>query len=29
MAYNNNGLLRFLDAQNKLYLTALDEIKKW
>ncbi|QLC65039.1 DUF1810 domain-containing protein [Flavobacterium sp. LPB0248] len=27
MAYNNNGLLRFLDAQNKLYLTALDEIK--
>lgn len=28
MAYNNNGLLRFLDAQNKLYLTALDEIKK-
>ncbi|UPZ14183.1 DUF1810 domain-containing protein [Flavobacterium humidisoli] len=28
MAYNTNGLLRFLDAQNKLYLTALDEIKK-
>ncbi|MBL0737539.1 DUF1810 domain-containing protein [Flavobacterium sp. GN10] len=28
MAYNNNGLLRFLDAQNKLYLTALNEIKK-
>lgn len=28
MDYNNNGLLRFLDAQNKLYLTALDEIKK-
>ncbi|EJG02685.1 DUF1810 domain-containing protein [Flavobacterium sp. F52] len=27
MDYNNNGLLRFLDAQNKLYLTALDEIK--
>ncbi|WP_433830007.1 DUF1810 domain-containing protein [Flavobacterium anhuiense] len=27
MAYNNNGLLRFLDAQNKLYLTALEEIK--
>ncbi len=27
MAYNNNELLRFLDAQNKLYLTALDEIK--
>lgn len=28
MAYNNKELLRFLDAQNKLYLTALDEIKK-
>ncbi|SEO15484.1 Uncharacterized protein, DUF1810 family [Flavobacterium sp. CF108] len=28
MAYNNTELLRFLDAQNKLYLTALDEIKK-
>ncbi|MDR6762182.1 uncharacterized protein (DUF1810 family) [Flavobacterium sp. 2755] len=28
MAYNNNELLRFLDAQNKLYLTALNEIKK-
>lgn len=28
MAYNNNGLLRFLDAQNKLYLTALEEVKK-
>ncbi|MCR4029899.1 MULTISPECIES: DUF1810 domain-containing protein [Flavobacterium] len=27
MTYNNNELLRFLDAQNKLYLTALDEIK--
>lgn len=27
MAYNNSELLRFLDAQNKLYLTALDEIK--
>lgn len=26
MTYNNE-LLRFLDAQNKLYLTALDEIK--
>ncbi|MBF4491306.1 DUF1810 domain-containing protein [Flavobacterium sp. JLP] len=28
MAYNTNELLRFLDAQNKLYLVALDEIKK-
>jgi len=28
MAYSNNDLLRFLDAQNKLYLTALSEIKK-
>ena len=28
MSYNTNGLLRFLDAQNKLYLTALNEIKK-
>ncbi|SHG28915.1 DUF1810 domain-containing protein [Flavobacterium defluvii] len=28
MAYNNKELLRFLDAQNKLYLTALEEIKK-
>ncbi|KRB56547.1 DUF1810 domain-containing protein [Flavobacterium sp. Root186] len=28
MAYSNNDLARFLDAQNKLYLTALAEIKK-
>ncbi|KQB40271.1 DUF1810 domain-containing protein [Flavobacterium aquidurense] len=28
MAYSNNDLLRFLDAQNKLYLTAFSEIKK-
>lgn len=28
MAYNNKELLRFLDAQNKLYLSALSEIKK-
>jgi len=28
MTYNNNELVRFLDAQNKLYLVALDEIKK-
>ena len=28
MAYNTKELVRFLDAQNKLYLTALDEIKK-
>ncbi|MFH7002018.1 DUF1810 domain-containing protein [Flavobacterium bizetiae] len=28
MAYNNKGLVRFLDAQNKLYLSALSEIKK-
>ncbi|MEG0851234.1 DUF1810 domain-containing protein [Flavobacterium plurextorum] len=28
MAYSNNDLARFLDAQNKLYLTALSEIKK-
>lgn len=28
MAHSNNDLLRFLDAQNKLYLTALSEIKK-
>ncbi|SEP21188.1 Uncharacterized protein, DUF1810 family [Flavobacterium sp. CF108] len=28
MAYSNNDLSRFLDAQNKLYLTALAEIKK-
>ena len=28
MAYSNNDLMRFLDAQNKLYLTALAEIKK-
>ncbi|MBS7254193.1 DUF1810 domain-containing protein [Flavobacterium branchiicola] len=27
MAYNNNELMRFLDAQNKLYLSALSEIK--
>jgi len=28
MAYSNNDITRFLDAQNKLYLTALSEIKK-
>ncbi|MBE8724295.1 DUF1810 domain-containing protein [Flavobacterium hungaricum] len=28
MAYNNKELVRFLDAQNKLYLAALSEIKK-
>jgi uncharacterized protein (DUF1810 family) len=28
MAYPNNDLSRFLDAQNKLYLTALSEINK-
>ena len=28
MAYSNNDLARFLDAQNKLYLTALSEISK-
>ncbi|KUJ62379.1 calpastatin [Flavobacteriaceae bacterium CRH] len=28
MAYANNDLTRFLDAQNKLYLTAVSEIKK-
>lgn len=28
MVHSNNDLLRFLDAQNKLYLTALSEIKK-
>ena len=28
MAYSNNDLARFLDAQNKLYLTALSEIGK-
>ena len=28
MAYSNNDLMRFLDAQNKLYLTAYSEIKK-
>jgi len=28
MTYANNDLIRFLDAQNKLYLTALSEIKK-
>jgi len=28
MAYNTNDLMRFLDAQNKLYLVALAEIKK-
>ena len=28
MAYTNNDLTRFLDAQNKLYLTAYSEIKK-
>ncbi|WP_428229374.1 DUF1810 domain-containing protein [Flavobacterium sp.] len=28
MAYNTKELVRFLDAQNKLYLAALSEIKK-
>lgn len=28
MAYSNNDLTRFLDAQNKLYLTAFSEIRK-
>ncbi|WP_428228490.1 DUF1810 domain-containing protein [Flavobacterium sp.] len=28
MAYSNTDITRFLDAQNKLYLTALSEIKK-
>jgi uncharacterized protein (DUF1810 family) len=28
MTYSNNDLTRFLDAQNKLYLTAFSEIKK-
>lgn len=28
MIYAKNDLTRFLDAQNKLYLTALSEIKK-
>ena len=28
MAYANNDLTRFLDAQNKLYLTAYSELKK-
>jgi uncharacterized protein (DUF1810 family) len=28
MAYENNDLTRFLDAQNKLYLTAYSELKK-
>jgi len=28
MAYSNNDLTRFLDAQNKLYLTAFSEITK-
>lgn len=28
MTYGNNDLTRFLDAQNKLYLTAFSEIKK-
>lgn len=28
MVYNNKELIRFLDAQNKLYLSALSEIKK-
>ncbi|KFF05505.1 DUF1810 domain-containing protein [Flavobacterium reichenbachii] len=28
MAYANNDLIRFLDAQNKLYLTAYSELKK-
>lgn len=28
MTYSNTDLPRFLDAQNKLYLTAFSEIKK-
>lgn len=28
MTYSNTDLTRFLDAQNKLYLTAFSEIKK-
>lgn len=28
MAYSNTDLMRFLEAQNKMYLTALSEIKK-
>jgi len=28
MAYSNTDLVRFLDAQNKLYLTAFSEIEK-
>jgi len=28
MAYTNTDLIRFLDAQNKLYLTAYSELKK-
>jgi len=28
MVYLDTDLMRFLDAQNKLYLTALSEIKK-
>lgn len=28
MTHSNNNLMRFLDAQNKLYLTAFSEIKK-
>ncbi|MGO4771268.1 DUF1810 domain-containing protein [Flavobacterium sp. W22_SRS_FK3] len=28
MGYSNNDLMRFLDAQNKLYLTAFSEIEK-
>ena len=28
MAYSNSDITRFLDAQNKLYLTAFSEIKK-
>ena len=28
MGYSNNDLTRFLDAQNKLYLTAFSEIEK-
>lgn len=28
MTYSNNDITRFLDAQNKLYLTAFSEIKK-
>jgi uncharacterized protein (DUF1810 family) len=27
MTYSNNNIIRFLDAQNKLYLTALSEIR--